>query len=349
MSTRQQQAPPHCFAWLARLPCASVAEALSACREVLQQLDVEGDAARRAQLIHICGRVCEQPAMDMQAEVAPQLLTILQDDCESRACREAALSVLAKHASRMSSLQGLLPASLACLREESFQLRSKALQLLSALDSATAEAVLPVLRSFASDSHAVVRREALLGLLARHATEQAELGPADYTVALTACDDDHEGVRLAALDVMATCAQARRDDIIGQRFGQPLRLVDDAFVRICNLVTDGSVRVRERAQQLLGGLSAASGAIQMQALNKKATTKVKRLKPDPGADSGDTDAEPQNSTFAADTDLMDSSAGAFVHGLEVLPIEYLGNYSAAYLYHVAHAKVVRPVPGQLKC
>lgn len=50
---------------------------------------------------------------------------------------------------------------------------------------------------------------------------------------------------------------------------EELRLVDDAFGKICNAVNDLSMRVRTQAAQLLGNLTLVSPKFLHQTLDKK--------------------------------------------------------------------------------
>ena len=51
--------------------------------------------------------------------------------------------------------------------------------------------------------------------------------------------------------------------------GEQLRLVDDAFGKICNAVNDLSLRVRTVAAQLLGSMTQVSQKFLEQTLDKK--------------------------------------------------------------------------------
>ena len=65
---------------------------------------------------------------------------------------------------------------------------------------------------------------------------------------------------------------------------EEVRLVDDAFIKICNMVNDGSMKVRAEAMGLLGSLHLVSFVYLEQTLDKKLMShlRVSYLKTSPG-------------------------------------------------------------------
>ena len=56
---------------------------------------------------------------------------------------------------------------------------------------------------------------------------------------------------------------------------EDIRLLDDAFIKICNMVNDSSMRVRAEAVGLLGSLHDVSFNVLEQTLDKKLMSKGK--------------------------------------------------------------------------
>jgi hypothetical protein len=105
---------------------------------------------------------------------------------------------------------------------------------------------------------------------------------------------------------------------------QPEKLADDAFRKLCNMVSDASVRVRSSACGLLGTLHGVTPKLLLQSLSKsllkvgassadgKATWKEDPFDPGAGQDSVEV-----VSKLSTQSRLLESGAnGAFVHGLE---------------------------------
>lgn len=57
---------------------------------------------------------------------------------------------------------------------------------------------------------------------------------------------------------------------------QEVRLIDDAFAKICNSVNDLSMHVRQHAAKLLGSMKLVSGKFLNQTLDKKLMSNMRR-------------------------------------------------------------------------
>lgn len=113
-----------------------------------------------------------------------------------------------------------------------------------------------------------------------------------------------------------------------------IRLIDDAFGKICNGVTDLSMHVRTLAAKLLGTMKLVSPKFLNQTLDKKLMSNMRRKRTAherawENVTSGEwasgkkwADDAPKELLDADNISLMSSGAcGAFVHGLED---EFLG-------------------------
>ncbi|KAI9024020.1 armadillo-type protein [Hyaloraphidium curvatum] len=135
--------------------------------------------------------------------------------------------------------------------------------------------------------------------------------------------DTSATVRRHAIDLVWSMASERTLAIITvENEGQRLRLLDDAFSRLCDLVNDGEVPVRVHVAATLGKFRGVETLLLKQTLSKQilkpkkrsggqGPKRKKRKTVDTSFSIGDVDAE------EGEVALMEaSSCGAFIHALE---------------------------------
>ncbi|KAJ1722622.1 hypothetical protein LPJ53_002964 [Coemansia erecta] len=194
---------------------------------------------------------------------------------------------------------------------------------------------------YTADAHPKVRQTALLVLLRQHMLGMRL--PVDmYDECVVATKDDSEQVRLAAIELLWAVSSAYPEhpvEIRKHRASETIRLLDDAFVKTCDMVNDSSVVVRQRACTVLGRFKRVDGRFLAQTFSKQVMSNLRRYAPRGGysrgyagrnrgvrgggggggghsqgfipTPKGDLDVE------SDEFRLLDSgAAGAFVHGLE---------------------------------
>ncbi|KAJ1956571.1 hypothetical protein IWQ62_005272, partial [Dispira parvispora] len=203
---------------------------------------------------------------------------------------------------------------------------------------------LPVTISrYIQDPHPKVRKIALDLLYQVHLAGYT-LQPDLYDVFVDCLKDDYEYVRLAALRLVWTISKLYPGEILQIRKQDPTdstRLVDNAFVKICDMVNDISMNVRTEACVLLGSYYDVQSSYLSQTLSKKIMSHLKRRQPfgkgggkheqlgrsaPSGGHHGSHPKSRRGMIPVAEGDLdvesnefriLDSGAcGAFVHGLE---------------------------------
>ncbi|CAI9563565.1 unnamed protein product [Staurois parvus] len=151
-----------------------------------------------------------------------------------------------------------------------------------------------------------------------------------YSQACKLLTDDYEQVRSAAVELIWVLSQLYPESIVPiPSSNEEIRLVDDAFGKVCHMVSDGSWVVRVQACKLLGSMLQVSPHFLEQTLDKKLMSDLRRKRTaherakelyssgefSSGRKWGDDAPREELDTEAVN--LIESGAcGAFVHGLE---------------------------------
>ncbi|KAJ1818607.1 hypothetical protein LPJ75_001398, partial [Coemansia sp. RSA 2598] len=200
--------------------------------------------------------------------------------------------------------------------------------------SAAAIDVFDIICRYTTDAHPKVRQTALNAIFREH-TMSVKLPVEMYDECVVATKDDFEQVRLVAVElVWAISSTYPEYPVVIQKFKatETIRLLDDAFVKICDMVNDSSVVVRQRACTILGRFKNVDSKFLSQTFSKQVMSHLRRFVPRGGTRgyNGRNRGVRGNQSRAfiptpkgdADVDsdefrLLDSgAAGAFVHGLE---------------------------------
>ncbi|KAJ1859833.1 hypothetical protein LPJ73_001667 [Coemansia sp. RSA 2703] len=188
---------------------------------------------------------------------------------------------------------------------------------------------------YTTDAHPKVRQTALTALLRQHMMS-VKLPVEMYDECVVATKDDFEQVRLVAVELLWAISSAYPEHpvvIEKYKVSETIRLLDDAFVKTCDMVNDSSVVVRQRACTILGRFKNVAGKFLLQTFSKQVMSNLRRFVPRGGYSRGYTGrnrgvrgghAQSAIPTPKGDVDvdsdefrLLDSgAAGAFVHGLE---------------------------------
>lgn len=206
-----------------------------------------------------------------------------------------------------------------------------AIQLIGAFGSKEdSERELMALISYYMDSpDARVRAQSTNSLLCMGG-RGVELPSSLYFRAERALKDDYECCRKEALQLIFELGQRHPEYVIKLPDAQTeIRLIDDAFAKICSAISDLSIQIRAFAAELLGGMSRVNNEFLCQTLDKKLMSNMRRKKTSheralENYTSGEwssgrkwADDSPQEYMNSESISLIDSGAcGALVQGLE---------------------------------
>ncbi|CAJ0940379.1 unnamed protein product [Ranitomeya imitator] len=226
------------------------------------------------------------------------------------------------------------------LSDTSHGVRNKCLQLLGCLgavdktpskdlDGAVAKDVQKIIGDYFNDQDPRVRTAAIKAMLQLHG-RGLKLQQVLYSQACKLLTDDYEQVRSAAVELVWVLSQLYPESIVPiPSSNEEIRLVDEAFGKVCHMVSDGSWMVRVQACKLLGSMQQVSPHFLEQTLDKKLMSDLKRKRTaherakelyssgefSSGRKWGDDAPREELDTEAVN--LIESGAcGAFVHGLE---------------------------------
>ncbi|KAM9173687.1 integrator complex subunit 4 isoform 2-T2 [Pangshura tecta] len=234
----------------------------------------------------------------------------------------------------------LLDVACKYLTDSSHGVRNKCLQLIGYLgsvekgaakeaESLAAKDVQKIIGDHFNDQDPRVRTAAIKAMLQLH-ERGLKLQQTIYSQACKLLSDDYEQVRSAAVQLIWVLSQLYPESIVPiPSSNEEIRLVDDAFGKICHMVSDGSWVVRVQAAKLLGSMQQVSSHFLEQTLDKKLMSDLRRKRTaherakelyssgefSSGRKWGDDAPKEEIDTGAVN--LIESGAcGAFVHGLE---------------------------------
>ncbi|XP_067013887.2 integrator complex subunit 4 isoform X2 [Anabrus simplex] len=297
----------------------------------------EQESVVRAKVLSLFGDIGSEPGADVQA-VIDETIQLLK--------KEESHKVIAQGISALLRLGKLLPDNVAVhhklvqvakqsLTDTSHFVKCKCLELIGELlplgggSETSVQAILRLVGDYTHSEEARVRSAAFRTMINFH-ERGLKLDPSVYSEVCLALNDDYEIVRQVALRIVWILGQTYPENIIlvpGSE--EEVRLVDDAFAKVCRMITDLSMKVRMQAAQLLGTMTLVSSRFLQQTLDKKLMSNMRKKcsaheRAWESVMSGEWSSgkiwgndAPREFIDADSVSLINSgSCGAFVHGLE---------------------------------
>ncbi|KAF9968929.1 Integrator complex subunit 4, partial [Actinomortierella ambigua] len=345
---------------LSRMAMLTPSERIQLLSVARRRLYTETDKGSKILLIQLLQNIVETAHVDVRGVIEDLLSQLRADSTEVRVQVYDTISYIIKlghlprnNASDLNTIRALISGATAELKDRHHRIRSAAIQLLARLapmarrgkggkekagpSSQTKEAseytqhdIQIIISNYVTDPEPRVRKTALQALLELH-RKGFKLALILYDVAIVALADDYQEVRMEGLDLMLILSQlypSQRVSSPQMNGGRATRLVDDAFVRICDMVNDSAVTVRAKACTYLGRFKNVDYAYLKQTFSKQIMARGRVDEAPKNLAAGPAQKQAQRAKLIAtpegDQDvtggtvrLLDSGAcGAFVHGLE---------------------------------
>lgn len=311
-------------------------EVLSVYKSLLEHFHSEKETMARAKLVAVVGQMVRKSGLD-PGLVLDDLVTLLKNETSHMVLAslvDALHLVGLQSPSDKRIQQKVVQLARQTLGDTNFKVKCKCLYLLSDLlptdeKPEMTSGLLSTLSDYSNNQDPRVRTEAFQSML-RLDSRGLRLDLSLYEHVTSALDDDYESVRIAALKLLEVLSHVYSDHLVRVRNSQEqIRLADDAFAKICQMINDLSMNVRIEAASLMGTMDHVSSHFLEQTLDKKLMSNLRRKRSaherqKESYESGEwssgqkwADDAPREEVDAQSVSLMVSGAcGAFVHGLE---------------------------------
>uniref|UniRef100_A0A1Y1KGH3 Integrator complex subunit 4 n=1 Tax=Photinus pyralis TaxID=7054 RepID=A0A1Y1KGH3_PHOPY len=318
---------------------------IEAVKKLSEHFKSEPESAVRVKILSLLADIGHEQKADLQA-IIDETLLLLKNERSHKVIAQGINTIL--KLGKLSVDNGVLHLKLLeivkhYLKDVSHSVKCKCLEVIGTLTPITADLntneIVHLISSYFNNEDARVRSQAFSTLIVLHERGMT-LNPDIYMNVCQALKDDYEIVRLVVIKLIRSLGEAHPENLIMLPDSeQEVRLIDDAFGKVCSGLTDLSMRVRTLAAKLLGSMTQVSNHFLNQTLDKKLISNMRRKRTAhelawENVTSGEwasgkkwADDQPKEMVDADSINLMSSGAcGAFVHGLED---EYLEVRTAA--------------------
>nr|CAD7458357.1 unnamed protein product [Timema tahoe] len=291
----------------------------------------------RAKILALFADISKEQGADIPS-ITEELISLLKKE-ESHKVLAQGVSALLKIGRLQPDNQGLhqkiVQVAIQRLKDTSHLVKCTSLELIGDLlpVGATVEtspgSIMRLVGDYTHSDEGRVRSAAFRAMMTLHG-RGLTLDPSVYSEACLALKDDYEIVRQEALRLVWVLGRTYPENIIVlPSSDEEVRLVDDAFGKLCNMINDLSMNVRTLAAEKLGSMTLVSPKFLHQTLDKKLMSNMRKKRSAherawESITSGEwasgknwSDDAPREVIDADSVSLMGSgSCGAFVHGLE---------------------------------
>ncbi|KAL3280766.1 hypothetical protein HHI36_003998 [Cryptolaemus montrouzieri] len=295
----------------------------------------EAESSVRVKILSLLCDIGQEPNADVVL-IIDEIISLLKNDHSHKVIAQGMNTILKLGKlitdSATAVHQKLVEVAKTYLKDVSHAVKCKCLEIIgvhSPLCDSETKSILFLVSSYFNNEDARVRSQAFSTIITLH-ERGFKLNPDIYADVSESLKDDYEIVRSVVLKLIWLLGNTYpENEIFVPGSDHEIRLIDDAFGKICSGVTDLSMQVRTLSAKLLGSMTLVSPKFLNQTLDKKLMSNMRRKRTAhelawENVTSGEwasgkkwADDAPREVLDADSINLMNSGAcGAFVHGLE---------------------------------
>ncbi|XP_050295660.1 integrator complex subunit 4 [Anthonomus grandis grandis] len=303
-------------------------------KKLSDHFKIEAESAARVKILMLLSDIGQEQPSEAANIIEETIILIKNDHSHKVICQGMkTILKLGKLVTEQSFHQKLVEIAKNYLKDANHSVKCRCLEIIGThtplCTGEEADKLLHLISSYFNNDDARVRSQAFQTVIILY-NRGFKINPNIYVYVSDALKDDYEIVRSVALRLIWILGNTYpENEIIVESSIHEIRLIDDAFGKVCNGVTDLSMQVRTLAAELLGSMKLVSPKFLNQTLDKKLMSNMRRKRTAhelalENVTSGEwasgkkwADDAPKELLDADNISLMSSGAcGAFVHGLE---------------------------------
>ncbi|XP_053670022.1 integrator complex subunit 4 [Anopheles nili] len=251
-----------------------------AIRKLVEHFQREPESAVRVKILSLFADLATETSIDAQ-QLIDEVIKLLKAETSAKVISQG-LIVLEKIGKSfnpsVSYINQMVFFAKVKLFSPSHNVQRHAILLLGVfvLVSDAEKESLELIGKYTDSSDARVRAQAFRSMLTL-GERGVQLPPSLYSRACASLTDDYECVRREALNMVFELGVRHPEELIKvQDSEQEVRMIDDAFGKVCSAICDLSMNIRTLAAELLGGMTMVSDEFLHQTLDKKLMSNMRK-------------------------------------------------------------------------
>ncbi|RZC34050.1 integrator complex subunit 4 [Asbolus verrucosus] len=243
----------------------------------------EAESAVRVKILSLLSDIGHLPNTDV-VSIIDETILLLKNDHSHKVIAQGMSTIL-----KLGTLvpdnvvalhQKLVDIAKSYLKDISHAVKCKCLEIIGVhtpiCSGAEAEKLMLLISSYFNNDDARVRSQAFSTIITL-SERNFKINPDIYIDVCEALKDDYEIVRQVVLKLVWLLGNTYpENEVVLPGSEHEIRLIDDAFGKVCNAVSDLSIHVRTLAAKLLGSMKLVSSKFLNQTLDKKLMSNMRR-------------------------------------------------------------------------